>query len=225
MIHKLTSSSSPVPETPVREVSSHLGVTYWLSWIPAVLMVAWLGYVALLKVGVVEAARTNLDRQVELAKVLPANAQSEAQLPELAFTQPVSVSRVTELDTLVPSRPRTEPQKYVVQAGDSVFSIAKQFNLKPETVLWANYNLLNDNPNMLSIGQELLIPAVDGVLYEPKPGEAIEDVAKKFKATPEDIISWPANKIDVADPKLVAGQTIMIPNGQREMRSWVVPTI
>ncbi|WP_303773103.1 M23 family metallopeptidase [Anaerolinea thermophila] len=225
MIHKMTGSVSSLPETPEKENPSRLGFTYWLSWILAVLMVAWLGYVVLLKVGVVEAARTSADRQMDLAKVLPAGSQSEAALPDLTFRQPVSVSRVTELDTLVPSRPRTEPQKYVVQAGDSVFSIAKQFNLKPETVLWANYNLLNDNPNMLSIGQELIIPAVDGVLYEPKPGETIEEVARKFKATPEDIISWPANRIDVADPKLVAGKPVMIPNGQREMRSWVVPTI
>ena len=42
---------------------------------------------------------------------------------------------------------------YVVEAGDSVFSIAKQYDIKPETILWANEDLLQDNPNDLSIGQ------------------------------------------------------------------------
>ena len=36
---------------------------------------------------------------------------------------------------------------------------------------------------MLSIGQDLIIPAEDGVLYKVKDGDTIDGVAKKFKAT------------------------------------------
>ncbi len=202
------------------------GAAYWLSWVAAVFMLAWLGYVILLRVGVVQAAREASQTNTELAAAVPEQAGQSAPMPEFSLEGSVaSLERAADLHTIIPTRPRTAPQKYTVEAGDSVFGIAKSFDLEPETVLWANYTLLNDNPNMLSVGQELIIPAEDGVLYEVKAGDTIESVARQFQATPEDIISWPDNKIDIADPKLVAGTEIMIPGGKREMRSWVVPTI
>jgi hypothetical protein len=62
-------------------------------------------------------------------------------------------------------------------------------------------------------------------LYQVKAGDTIESLAKKYKANPDDIIGWPGNKIDIAEPQLVVGRTILIPGGSREMHSWVVPTI
>jgi murein DD-endopeptidase MepM/ murein hydrolase activator NlpD len=203
-------------------------VLYWLTWLLAACMLAWLGYVLLLKTGIVSAAR-NGDTQPEnlaTAPSIPASTNETASLPD--YTVPVGplyIAREAQLHTLIPDRPRTAPQTYKVEVGDSVFGIAQKFKIKPETVLWANYNLLNDNPNMLSVDQNLTIPAVNGVIYQVKAGDTLDSVAKKFKATPEDIIGWPDNKIDIADPKLVAGSTIMIPNGQRELHTWVVPTI
>jgi murein DD-endopeptidase MepM/ murein hydrolase activator NlpD len=197
----------------------------WLSWAAALLMVGWLAYVVLLRVGVVQAARDEADTRTALAEMVPAQSGENASLPVFSPTKIESVVRSTELHTIIPTRPRSAPESYKVEAGDSVFGIALSYKLKPETVLWANYKLLDDNPNMLSIGQDLTIPAADGVLYTAKEGDTIEGVARKYKATPEDIIGWPGNKIDVADPKLVAGKEILIPGGQREMRTWVVPTI
>ena len=95
-----------------------------------------------------------------------------------------SLVRTTDLHTIIPTRPRTAPESYVVDAGDSVFGIAQKFKLQPETVLWANYSLLNDNPNMLSVGQDLTIPAADGVLYKVKNNDTIETVASEFQAKP-----------------------------------------
>lgn len=44
---------------------------------------------------------------------------------------------------------------YIVQAGDSIYSIARAYNLNPETIV----NLNNiPNPNNILIGTELLIP-------------------------------------------------------------------
>ena len=203
-------------------------IFYWFTWLIALLMLAWLGFVILVKTGVVSAARS--DQKQETVRVLsaaiPTAASENAPLPELVIANvPQSLDRYAQLHTIIPSRPRSDPQSYVVEAGDSVFGIAQKFKLKPETVLWANFNLLNDNPNMLSTEQNLTIPATDGVLYKVKAGDTIESVAKKYKADPEDIIGWPGNKIDIADPQLIVGRTILIPGGTREMRTWVVPTI
>jgi len=135
------------------------------------------------------------------------------------------VHRQANLRTILPNRPREKEIVYRVQAGDSVFGIAQSFNLKPETVLWANYDILNDDPHMISIGQELIIPPTDGVLYKWKEGDTIENVAATFKADPQDILLYPGNELDLANPVIEPGTYIMIPGGSREFRTWVVPTI
>ena len=58
-----------------------------------------------------------------------------------------------------------EVLSYTVEKGDSIFKISKQFDIKPETILWANPETLNDNPELLSIGMTLNIPATDGIYY------------------------------------------------------------
>lgn len=225
MIRKRSAVSQP--SRPVKTaITRPAGASVWVAWAVAALMVTWLVYVILLRTGVVQAAQELAETRTQLAEIVPESAGSTARMPELINGASIqSVVRSPDLNTIIPTRPRTAPQEYTVEAGDSVFGIALSFDLDPETVLWANYKLLNDNPNMLSIGQELLIPAEDGVLYKVEDGDTIEGVAREFRAVPEDIISWPDNKIDIADPKLVPGKEIMIPGGQREMRSWVVPTI
>lgn len=136
-----------------------------------------------------------------------------------------AVVRSASLHTIIPDESFTIPKQYTVESGDSVFGISQFYKLKPETVLWANYNLLNDNPNMLSIGQELTIPAVDGVLHTVKAGDTLQSVAEKYFADPEEILTWPGNNIDIVEQTLVAGDTIMVPGGYRQMQTWVVPTI
>jgi murein DD-endopeptidase MepM/ murein hydrolase activator NlpD len=133
--------------------------------------------------------------------------------------------RLASLHTIIPSRPRQKTISYTVQFGDSVFGIAEKFNLKPETVLWANYDTLNDNPDLLKPGIELNIPPVDGVYYQWKEGDTLEAVAEKFEADVEDILSWPGNDLDLIQPEIEVGQWLMIPSGHREYRQWVVPTI
>ena len=42
------------------------------------------------------------------------------------------------LKTDITSKTTYKVTEYTVQRGDALFSIAKQFNIKPETLLWAN---------------------------------------------------------------------------------------
>jgi murein DD-endopeptidase MepM/ murein hydrolase activator NlpD len=225
VIRKTT--SGPAPKRPATEAAKTNPFLFWASWGLAILMVTWLGYVLLQRTGVVSAAQEKTQNSEELATAVPQDAGTSAQLPEFlpVSSADASLLRSANIHTIIPTRSRTAPQTYEVQNGDSVFGISQEFKIKPETVLWANYNLLNDNPNMLSTGQELTIPAADGILYTVKPGDTIESIAKKYKANPDDIIGWPDNKIDIATPQLVVGTTIMVPGGTRENRSWVVPTI
>lgn len=137
-----------------------------------------------------------------------------------------SIGREIQIKTNIPAeKPRYKPVDYRVVHGDSVFAIAESFKLKPETILWANYDLLQDSPDSLRPGQVLKIPPTDGIYYQWKENDTLESVAKDFKTTIEDILNYPGNDIDLTDPKIDSGSWVMLPGGQREFVQWLVPTI
>jgi len=141
------------------------------------------------------------------------------------------ILRVAQPYTTIPTRPRQEIIKYVVQDGDTVFGIAEKFGLTPETILWGNYGVLQDNPHSLKVGQELSILPVDGVywqwLAENKGG--LPAFAKYFGVQAQDILDLPANHLDLAtvgdisNPNIPDGTWLIIPGGKRELISWSAP--
>jgi murein DD-endopeptidase MepM/ murein hydrolase activator NlpD len=137
------------------------------------------------------------------------------------------IGRQLELKTDVSQQSNYSVTSYQVVRGDSVFALAKQFNIKPETILYSNKDTLHDSPSNLAPGMTLVIPPVDGLLYTWKDGDTIDSVASQFKAKPEDILNWPGNDIDLTNPQIKPGTTIMIPGGHRELISWMefVPTL
>jgi len=127
--------------------------------------------------------------------------------------------------TIIPTRTRTEATTYTIESGDSVFGIAQYFDLTPETILWANKDTMNDDPHMISVGNELRIPPTNGVYYQWKEGDTLESVASQFKVDMDAILDWTPNKIDRTNPVIEPETYVMIPGGQREFQQWVVPTI
>ncbi len=193
-----------------------------LLWFIAVLMVALLAWVISQRVGTVLSSTG--DTQAE-EDALNLSVESKAEVPEFNLdVEQAWISRVATTHTILPQQPRESIVEYVVEAGDSVFSISKRYDIKPETILWANEDLLQDNPNDLSVGQKLKIPAEDGVIYKWKKNDTIESIARKFKTDPEKILTWPDNNLDLSDPKIASGSLVMIPGGSRELKTWVVPT-
>lgn len=132
--------------------------------------------------------------------------------------------RDSDMSTIQSARTRSETVMYTVEPYDSVFAIANKFNVSPETVMWANYDVLNDNPDQLSEGQELLIPPIDGVLYEWQENDTIEDIANQYYADPQDILLFSGNNLDLTNPQIEPGQLVMIPDGYREFVQWIIPT-
>ncbi|MBN2047652.1 MAG: M23 family metallopeptidase [Anaerolineaceae bacterium] len=141
------------------------------------------------------------------------------------------VTRLTRLHTDLPSKPRWEVANYIVKEGDTIFDIAEKFNLNPETVMWANYYILGDNPHALSPDQVLNILPVDGTYYEWHAGDGLTGVADFYGVTPEDIINWPGNNLtaenvgDLGDPNIDPGTWLIIPGGTRDYISWSAPLI
>ncbi len=158
---------------------------------------------------------------------IPNREQPQVVMPALggpvAFA---SIERDIQLKTNVPSdKPRYQPVEYRVSRGDSIFAIAESFKLKPETILWANYDVLQDDPHSLKPGQVLKIPPADGIYYQWKENDTLDSVATEFKANIDDILNYPGNDIDLTNPTIASGSWVMVPGGEREFVQWLVPTV
>ena len=155
--------------------------------------------------------------------------QTTAALPQLeapiaaSGNGVVSIGRKLQLKTHIPQRERYEAVAYRVTRGDAMLSIAEKFNLKSETLLYVNAQL-EDNPHNLKPGMELTIPPVDGLYYTWKEGDTFESVAEKFDTTADAIINFPGNRVDLTNPKIEPGETVMIPGGSRALKDWLIPT-
>ena len=113
-------------------------------------------------------------------------------------------------ETITPIDPYSKnwPEfKYVVQAGDTLQKIADLYGVSTATIQWAN-NLYTDN---LRVGQLLIVPGLNGVLYTVKKGDTLSIVAKKTNANEFDIAEL--NELSSPNYSLVEGSQIFIPNG------------
>lgn len=156
------------------------------------------------------------------------NGQDPAsiRIPDFVrFNQKTSIRRAVLVNTEIPMRENIKPLNYLVEFNDSVFGIAAQYSLEPETILWSNYDVLQDNPHSLAPGMELVIPPMDGIIYEWQEGDDVETVATKFKTDPELILNWIGNDLDLVNPEFIPGSLVMIPGGERKFQQWILPTI
>ena len=165
-----------------------------------------------------------------LAPIPTASSKKEAQqvhMPALVNKESFeAIGREIQIKTNIPAdKPRYQPEDYRVVHGDSIFAIAESFKLKPETILWANYDVLQDDPHSLKPGQILKIPPTDGIYYQWKENDTLDGVATEFKTSVDDILNYPGNDIDLTNPKVDSGSWVMVPGGQREFVQWLVPTV
>ncbi len=170
---------------------------------------------------------------VALADALPTPTATVSS-PEFAMGGAVTdgVARLADLHTILPVlNTRYDVIQYTVESGDSIFSIAEKFNLKPETILWGNRYTLGDDPHFIVPGQVLNILPVDGVYHMWSAGEGLNGVAEFYNVTPEDIINWPGNNLtaeevgDYANPHIPPDTMLMIPGGQGTYTDWRTPRI
>jgi murein DD-endopeptidase MepM/ murein hydrolase activator NlpD len=140
------------------------------------------------------------------------------------------VLRHTNLETIIPTRPRVDVITYTVKSGDTLFTIAENYGLKPETLLWGNFEVLNDNPHLLAPNQVLNVLPVDGTYYEWKAGDTLGAIADFFKVNYMDIINYPGNRFDLTEmdaggEQIQAGTWLIIPGGKRAIKDWGPPAI
>jgi murein DD-endopeptidase MepM/ murein hydrolase activator NlpD len=103
-------------------------------------------------------------------------------------------------------------ETYVVQPGDTVVGLARRFGITPDTIVSANDSLVG-NPDLLQLGQELLILPISGIMHEVQPGDTLNTIGQRYQVGIEAIIEYAGN--DLPDPNnLRAGQKLVIPGGK-----------
>lgn len=102
---------------------------------------------------------------------------------------------------------REEITKYTVQQGDAISSIAENFGISTNTILWAN-NL--QSKSIIKPGDTLEILPITGVKHTAKEGDTIESLAKKYKASAEEIAFF--NGLD-EEQALEKSAALVIPGG------------
>ena len=99
---------------------------------------------------------------------------------------------------------------YKVQDGDTVGSIAKNFGITANTILWAN-DL--DDPDMIQPDDIIFVLPTSGVKHVVKSGDNLDKIAKEYEVDRKEIIAF--NDLP-ADGKIAKGEELIIPGGEIE---------
>ncbi len=228
----MDNNSSQIPDQSGK--ARHLQVVLYLV---AAMLVAILSYLLWQRVSLRDGIQQSAPDRGQVSGLVPlptadSGEEQYSTLPPYATPSGMrgGIFLLLNPQTFIPTRPREVVITYTVELGDNLFDIGDKFGLKPETILWGNYDTLKDNPEILQPDQTLNILPVNGVYYQWQEGDTIEGVAATFKAKAEDIINYPGNRIDLTtvalgEAAVEPGTWLIIPGGKRELKDWGPPAI
>jgi murein DD-endopeptidase MepM/ murein hydrolase activator NlpD len=150
-------------------------------------------------------AQTVRSESVLTTGVLPETVRS-GQASVLGPPSPALTAAQLPTSTPAPSLPF---KLYTVASGDTASAIAARFGIQLQYLLAANADLRDGE--LLTVGQMLIVPNSNGVLYHVAYGETLSAVAARFGVTVQDILNWQANGIASAD-QVSDGQLVFVPN-------------
>ena len=121
------------------------------------------------------------------------SGQNQESAPPAVATAPSGVA----VRQVHPDQPPLEPTPaptatrepayfmYTVQRGDTLTFIAEAFGLNLDHILWANPEHIDD-PDLLHVGDRLLIPSLAGMIYYVKPGDILSAIGRLLPAREPD---------------------------------------
>jgi LysM repeat protein len=126
-----------------------------------------------------------------------------------------ALSAPTISDGAASTADRTDVETYIVLGGDTSSTIAEQFGISLNTLLWANDLSVR---SVLKPGKELIILPTSGISHTVKSGDTLSSIAKKYDAESEEVLTF--NRLASADD-LIVGEQIIVPGGEIQV---VTPT-
>jgi len=134
------------------------------------------------------------------------SASETEERPEQKAEEPSPFAAIDEPPPT--SAPRTGMITHTVAPDEVLWKIAENYALRPETILWVNEL---ENPDLLLIDQQLVIPPQDGVLYSIQAGDHLADIAERYGVELAGIVS--SNQLGDANT-LTVGADIFLPGGR-----------
>lgn len=124
-----------------------------------------------------------------------------------AINYPGDIQKEVSGEQESPPGERRENIKYIIKKGDVISTIASAYNLKTQTLLWAN-NL--GEQSIIRPGDVLIIPPADGIIYKVKSGDTLGEIARKYSTDIEKIINF--NQL--SSDKIFEGQKLFLPDAK-----------
>lgn len=140
------------------------------------------------------------------------NAIDESWLAEEATSLTQGGSAIVKPEIAATSkikRSREDIIYYTVIPGDSISTIAEEFEISVNTILWEN-NL--SAYSLIRPGDKLAILPLTGITHKVARGENLGSISKKYKIEENKIIE--TNKLSDSS-KLAIGQKLIIPKGKK----------
>ena len=129
---------------------------------------------------------------------LPRPSQPEAPSPT-----PLPIVAAATLTPTATPRPTT----YVVQAGESLYTVASRLDVNPGALWWANRALVDPTVPLMA-GTNLRVPLSAGFLYQVQTGDTWDSLATMFGMPASDL--WLRNELPES-AALVSGMLLLIP--------------
>ena len=136
---------------------------------------------------------------------VPSFLSTDTPIPTVTATTipPSQTPTITLTPTVTMTGTASEPFGYIVQEGDTLFSIAEQFTVDVEVLLAYNIDSIDD-AGTIFVGQEITVPPPDAELPTPTPlpdtllpgqeieyrvqaGDSLQSIAAQFNSTAEAI--------------------------------------
>jgi murein DD-endopeptidase MepM/ murein hydrolase activator NlpD len=77
--------------------------------------------------------------------------------------------------------------------------------------MWNN-PMIGPDPDSLVIGEQLLVPSTNAIVYDVRLGDTVNDIAATYGIDPQSVISFAGNKLDSPD-MITEGMVLMLPGG------------
>jgi LysM repeat protein/3D (Asp-Asp-Asp) domain-containing protein len=98
---------------------------------------------------------------------------------------------------------------HTVSPGETVRSIAELYRVSSETVLAAN---AIENPDLLHVGEQLVVPSADGALHTVLPGETLRTIAADYGVDLPDLVA--TNALSASPDVLEVGTLLIVPGAR-----------
>jgi LysM repeat protein len=97
--------------------------------------------------------------------------------------------------------------EYIVEEGDSLWSLSSKFNISLKTILWAN-DLTEKS--IIKPGDKLIILPVSGTVHHVKSGDTISEIAQTYKGKTSEIVAF--NRL-ASENDIYIGDILVVPEG------------